>query len=91
MSDDNDETFLGLSYLEDYDLFPYNTENFAQCDPAVQLQWCLDLQSEVRGPSTNFMLLVGNAANLFVSLQPNFNGVTRGQLCTCSYQNEHGM
>ncbi len=45
----------------------------------------------VRGPSTNFTLLVRNAANLFVSLQPNFNGVTRGQLCTCSYQNEHGM
>ncbi len=47
MSDDNDETFLGPSYLENYDLFPYNIENFAQCDPAVQLQWCLDLQCEV--------------------------------------------
>ncbi len=48
MSNDNDDVFFRPSYLEDNDLFPYNTEHFAQCDPAVQLQWCLDLQSEIQ-------------------------------------------
>ena len=44
---EDDDVFLGPNYLEDYDLYPYNTQNFSELDVAVQLQWCEELQSDV--------------------------------------------
>ncbi len=47
INDDDDDFFVGPAYLEDYDLFPYNTEHFAHLDIGVQLQWCAELKQEV--------------------------------------------
>ncbi len=46
MSDVSEDIFEGPSYLEEYDIFPYNTVDFAHCDPASQLQWSIRLQKE---------------------------------------------
>ncbi len=40
--------FLGPHYLEDFDFFPYNTEEFALLDQAAQLQYALDLKREFK-------------------------------------------
>ncbi len=47
MSDNSEDIFEGPSYLEDFDIFPYNTVDFAHCDPAAQLQWSINLQAEI--------------------------------------------
>ncbi len=46
MSDVSEDIFEGPSYLEDYEIFPYNTVDFSCCDPASQLQWSIHLQKE---------------------------------------------
>ncbi len=43
-----DEMFLGPHYLEDFDFYPYNTEEFVLLDQAAQLQYALDLKRDFK-------------------------------------------
>ncbi len=49
MSDqDEDKQFHGPHYLEDFDFYPYNMEEFALLDQAAQLQYALDLKRDFK-------------------------------------------